>query len=272
MVEKRWIGDESPEELKTEYNPEGSIRRKAQLRLLDMLVYLDKICKEQNISYRLGKGNVLGAIRHGGFIPWDDDVDIVLERKDHKKLCNYLKHHSHPQYKLQTFGTDYGYVGAWATLRDLKSEYIQDSRVHTARKYRGLQVDLFSCENKVISSLYRFSAWITVYNNQLFVGRCMPIARMIHIVQYYVLHPIFRLIGLFFGDRDVYTHTYGTMLMSSHPSKTLYPCKPIMFEGLEFYGPANPSLYCEENYGSNYMVLPDKNKRNHHQASYIIND
>lgn len=92
---------ESAKELKEEYNPEGSLLRKAQLRMLDMLLYIDKICKDNGILYRLDGGNVLGAVRHGGFIPWDDDVDIVLDVKNFKKLCRYLEKHPHPHYKIQ---------------------------------------------------------------------------------------------------------------------------------------------------------------------------
>ena len=146
MSVERFNTGETPEDLKKKYNSEGTILRKAQLRMLDMLLYLDKVCREQKISYRIDAGNVLGAIRHGGFIPWDDDIDIVLSSKDYKKLLRYLIENPHKQYKLQSFKTDYGYVGAWAVLRDIKSEYIQDSKIHNARKYRGLQIDIFPYE------------------------------------------------------------------------------------------------------------------------------
>jgi lipopolysaccharide cholinephosphotransferase len=73
---------ETSEDLKAHFNPEGSTLKKAQDRMLDMLLYLDNVCKEQNVPYRIDAGNVLGAVRHGGFIPWDDDVDIVLLRRN----------------------------------------------------------------------------------------------------------------------------------------------------------------------------------------------
>ena len=66
---------ETDEDLKRQYNSKGSNLRKAQLRLLDMLVYLDKVCREQNIEYSLDSGNVLGAVRHGGFVFWGDGVE-----------------------------------------------------------------------------------------------------------------------------------------------------------------------------------------------------
>ena len=263
---------ETSEELRNKYNPDGSLLRKAQLRMLDMLLYIDKICRQEKIPYRISGGNVLGAIRHNGFIPWDDDIDIVLLRKDCRKLCRYLKKHPHPQYVIQTFGTDYGYVGAWPVLRDTKSEYIQDSRLHNARKYRGLQVDIFPCETRVIPFFYRISSLITTANHKWIVGRCTFMARIIYIIQYYILHPFFRFFGICIGDRNIYRHSYGANFKFKHTKEALYPFKPIKFEGYEFSGPASPDLYCKEHYGEKYMNLPNIDSRNYHQATYIIED
>ena len=62
--------------LKERYNPEGSKLRKNQLELVDILLDLAKICREHNIQWWLSSGTLLGAARHKGFIPWDDDLDI----------------------------------------------------------------------------------------------------------------------------------------------------------------------------------------------------
>ena len=110
MVETKIFNTgETARDLKEMYNPEGSLKRLVQLRLLDMLIYLDKVCKENGIDYRIDGGTVLGAVRHGGFIPWDDDVDVVVESsRDYSRLCDYLKNHPHPQYVLQNDETDKG--------------------------------------------------------------------------------------------------------------------------------------------------------------------
>lgn len=60
----------------------------------EILDYVVGLCKEHNLKYFLLYGTLLGAVRHQGFIPWDDDIDIVLERKDYNVLCRVLERES----------------------------------------------------------------------------------------------------------------------------------------------------------------------------------
>ena len=77
--------------LKEQYNPEGSELRKYQLHLTKALIEFDKFCKEHNIQYSLAFGTLLGAIRHKGFIPWDDDADLYMTRENANKLLSLAK-------------------------------------------------------------------------------------------------------------------------------------------------------------------------------------
>ena len=70
----------------SKYNGEGTMLRKAQLRMLDILIAVDKICRKHNIPYWLDYGTLLGAVRHGGFIPWDDDLDISMMKEDYDRF------------------------------------------------------------------------------------------------------------------------------------------------------------------------------------------
>ena len=68
------------------FNPEGSLLRRQQMRMLDILLEVDKICKRHDIKYWLSSGTLIGALRHNGFIPWDDDLDIEMMRSDYLHL------------------------------------------------------------------------------------------------------------------------------------------------------------------------------------------
>ena len=78
------------DELRQRYNPDGSLLRRQQLRMLDILVEVDRICKKHHIEYWLSSGTLIGALRHNGFIPWDDDLDIEMMRKDYLRLLEVL--------------------------------------------------------------------------------------------------------------------------------------------------------------------------------------
>lgn len=267
---------ETAEELKEKYNPEGSLRRKVQLRLLDMLIYFDKICKEINVDYRIDSGNILGAVRHGGFIPWDDDLDVAIEDYgDYKRLCKYLKTHPHPQFVLQDDTTDQGHIKYWNTLRDLKSEYIHleegEDLLDKMLKYRGLQIDIFPFEAGVIPSLYFRYANLNRKEKWALLEHKHYKVKIIRLFRTKIINPLLHIASRLFGDKRFYMYSYGAAFKARIPKEVLLPHRPIMFEGLEFSGPADPHKYCEVVYG-NYMDLPPVDKRDHHLVTYKIWD
>lgn len=257
--------------LKETYNPEGSVLRKCQLRMLDMLIYIDKVCRQLDIPYIIDGGTVLGAVRHGGFIPWDDDTDIAVPRKYFKKLCNYLEDYPHPQFVIQNASTDKGYMGGWAVLRDIKSEYIQNSIIHNIRKYRGVQVDIFPVEETFGLKVHRFSGRMTNFliDRQIKKGR-ISIARLGYLFSYKLIFPILRFISIFNRNNKL-MYTLGTPWSTVLDKEIFQNRSVVEFEGVNFYGPKNVKKYLCDLYGD-YMSLPPIDKRDHHQATCRIWD
>ena len=116
-------------------------RKKVWLISLDLLSEFDRVCKIHGLRYFLMFGTLLGAIRHRGFIPWDDDIDVVMPREDYEKLS--LWHHNFtPPYFLQTPQTDKGYYYSFNKLRNSNT-----TNMPIAFRYehfnQGISLDIF---------------------------------------------------------------------------------------------------------------------------------
>ena len=88
----------SNEELRARFNPEGSQLWKHQQRMVELLLAFDAICKRHHIRYWLIGGTLIGAARHQGFIPWDDDMDVQMLREDYLKMIEILPREVHIDY------------------------------------------------------------------------------------------------------------------------------------------------------------------------------
>ena len=86
--------------------------REVQLGELEVLKKLDEICSQLNLRYFLTYGTLLGAVRHQGFIPWDDDVDVMMPRPDYEKLIEYLQFNEKElsPFKLMHYRTNKEYI------------------------------------------------------------------------------------------------------------------------------------------------------------------
>ena len=112
-------------------------------RLMKMITFLEEICKKYNIQYFLDSGSLLGAIRHQGFIPWDDDLDIILFREDYDKLVTLLQN-TYP-YKVIDHHYTEGYIMPFAKLVDSTTKLVNNKIIETNEL--GLFIDLFPIDN-----------------------------------------------------------------------------------------------------------------------------
>ena len=82
---------------------------------LSILQEMDRVCRKNGIRYFLFSGTLLGAVRHKGFIPWDDDIDVVLLRDEYERFIHLPQEEFGPSYFLQTNGSDPEYI-QWSSL------------------------------------------------------------------------------------------------------------------------------------------------------------
>lgn len=116
--------------------------------LLDMLNEFDKVCRTNGLRYTVAYGTLLGAIRHGGFIPWDDDLDLVMSRDDYDRLCAAAEESFRPPYFFQTERTDPGFSRPFARLRNSGTTAFQQIEDYRTIPYnQGIFIDIFPLDN-----------------------------------------------------------------------------------------------------------------------------
>ena len=108
---------------------------------LEIMDEIHRICTKNNISYFLDSGSALGAIRHGGFIPWDDDMDIGLLREDYNRFIEIAKKELSDGFALQTFQNDANYYKLSAKIHKIGTFYPEEDAEDY--KYQCIFVDVF---------------------------------------------------------------------------------------------------------------------------------
>lgn len=250
--------------LRERFNPEGSLLRQYQLRMLEMLKYIDEVCNKHQIKYWLCSGTLIGAVRHGGFIPWDDDVDIEMLREDYKKFVHVIAHESQNKYVLQTHHTDRAYLAPYAKLRDLHSIIKEDNTNDLYYKYKGCYIDVFIMEPSSSLFINKASNFLQYY--LLFCPNAHlknKFWRNLYLnTMFWMLNKLaFPLCSLFskIGAKGQLRHTSGSCFTKKREKKDIFPLTKLKFEDYIFSVPGNYDAYLKKIYGS-YMDLPDFNK------------
>ena len=124
----------------------GEEFRRMQLLQLDMLVELDRVCREHNINYVIFCGTQLGAVRHKGYIPWDDDADIAMLRENYEKFKSYASELDPEVCFFQDHSTDPYYRWGYGKLRRTGTTFIRVGQEHIKCK-TGLFIDVFPLDD-----------------------------------------------------------------------------------------------------------------------------
>ncbi|MGN0504576.1 MAG: phosphorylcholine transferase LicD [Ruminococcus sp.] len=120
----------------------NQIMRKLQLEELEILRYFDSFCRENNLRYYIVGGSLIGAVRHKGFIPWDDDIDVSMPREDFDKLLKIAGEKLSPDYFLQNQKTEKGCYFYYAKLRKNGTYFGEDKFEHLPL-HKGIFIDIF---------------------------------------------------------------------------------------------------------------------------------
>ena len=245
-------------ELKARFNPEGSLLRRQQLIMREMVAELDRICRKHDIPYFLYGGTLLGAVRHDGFIPWDDDLDVGLLRKDYLRLMKVLPGELPPHIALQTNDTDKNYFYFFAKLRHRHS-FLDEGNYDKVFKERGVFIDIFPFD-KMRLWTHLVAEPLQGHTFKIFrLSDGSPSAmRKIRAITWFNRHitfPVLRFISRATGGKTL-TYDYGIPFHIVFDERDIFPLTTHAFEGLQLSVPGNSHHMLATQFGD-YMQLPD---------------
>lgn len=252
---------------------------------LEIVKEVVALCDRHNLMYYMLGGSMLGAIRHKGFIPWDDDIDLGMPRQDYERFLELAPQELSAHLKIVNYKTDPTYH--WYITRVLDTDTKVMERVFESEgKYTNLSIDIFPLDgtpnNKILRKLYNFRvmahrAMASLHYKDVIVTKNrnwkdaillwfmlkLPTQKMFN--HHKELDKCDRLLKKYPMDKSFYT---GNM-MGAYRTRELVPTSwygdssYYEFEGIKLRGIKEYDLYLKQLYGD-YMQLPPEDKRRIH--------
>lgn len=234
-------------------------------KLLEELVYIDEFCSENGIEYCLAYGSALGAKRHKGFIPWDDDVDIYMTLDGYEKFRELFKHKGNSDYYLQEIRPVNGMISD-AKLRINNTTYLEQL-YKNYDMHQGIYIDIFILFpapkqklKKMIMNVANQYLVLKELSNRRYKARkaYIPIFALMRLFPKNCLRKTaLSIIYKYRNSNSV--EFYDTDLRKYNRSfwkkETIFPVRKTDFENVQFYIPNDIETYLTKQYG-NYMEIP----------------
>ena len=259
--------------------PEYNIKE-LQGRLLEILVAFDKVCREHDLRYCICGGTLLGAVRHGGFIPWDDDLDCSMPRPDYERFIQHCKEWLPEHLEFVCAENDPAYPLPFGKIQDNRTTLIERRHLYYLG---GCYIDIFPFDGHSSNGLKRRLRCMRydrlkqllylVHRDPFRHGHgpssWIPLAvRKLHTMN--GLQQSIRRVML---EEDYDKCDYASSMTDSYkkvlPKAVIGNFKPYVFEGHEVMGIADFDTYLTCMYGPTYMTPPPPEDRFQHNFDYL---
>jgi len=262
-------------------NEGDTILRKVQLTELFLLDIFVGICKKHNLVYILDAGTLLGAMRHDGFIPWDDDIDVCMPWKDYKKFISIAAKELPPEILMQVPGQYLHNDAASVRLRDCRSFCCEAGCC--IDQPAGIFIDVFPLVHfpklpfgfakllmraAVFCRLNRVGNKVAInkYFFQYFKHALMDVVWLIASGVIHLFYYILRVVRPFVWNKE-----FGGIVFcpSGFEDSKLFPVRTHTFEGKEYSIPNDPDYYLTTIYGDWHEIPPPSKRGGEHQILYV---
>lgn len=243
-----------------------------QNKILEIMKYIDKVCRENDITYFIMGGTALGAVRHGGFIPWDDDLDIFMTPAEYAKFKVAMEKDGDTKFMIQEWRTTEKYL-EYAKVRMNGTTFIEESFKDRKDLHQGIYVDIMMLHKvpadneRIHKKVYYASKFVTLYAltqrnwkpkssgqamvvNLLKVLPCKMIAKWCY-------KQIFKYEDMKDGFKWCYWITPAKFRSGLFDKSFFEEPVDVPFEDTVLYGSKHIKEYLEYRYGD-YMKLPSE--------------
>lgn len=254
--------------------------RKLQKLQLKIAVEVKRICEKNDIAYFLDCGSMLGAVRHNGFIPWDDDMDIGFLREDYDRFIEVAQKELGKEFYLLTWDNNDEYPQPYAKLCLRETIYQEKIAGNANNKDNGIFVDLFPYDNvsdnriirffngvirKIVSHMLMIQCGYRVWEGKGFIKRVkfFPLIMSSLVLSRKMLKRLFMHMAYMYKDaktQEVGIEDGGVSLYWRYRRGDIEELFEVKFEEEDFPIPKNYDVLLKTAYG-NYMELPPEDKR-----------
>ncbi len=242
---------------------------------IEILKEVSSFCKKNDITYFLVGGTLLGAIRHKGFIPWDDDIDIGMLRDDYEKFLKLFPHDKTSKYYVQALEIDKNYWNCFAKVRK-SNTLVLEEKIKNLDLNKEINIDIFPFDYVASADYNKIkirAGFIRILRDSIHLKRHIKsnndchhkiLSRILTIFSVQTLYKI--QLKLMTKDKKQDSQNIACYVGDYNVEKefnlidVFLPLKKGEFEKLEFNIPNKPQIYLEKIYG-NYMELPPVEKR-----------
>ena len=275
MIRANQSGPRKPIELDSE------MLRGLQMVELELLCELDRICRKRGIPYCIVAGTMLGAVRHGGFIPWDDDADVAMLRSDYVRFREACATELDPEeFYFQDHEVTQGYRWGYGKLRRRGTLFLREHQEHMPYE-QGVFIDVFPLDSvpdsrmgRSLTNLKCFCVRKVLWSPVGAVACRSAVARRwFGLLSRIPETRAKRLLNNLVSKASSTRSRWVRILMFPTPNREYgylrewYETQaPATFEGVELQGVSNPDEYLRFKFGD-YMKMPPDNQRKSHPVS-----
>ena len=257
---------------------EKSVLKKLQLTELEILNEIDRICKKNNIKYFLIFGTLLGAVRHSGFIPWDDDVDIGMLQEDYNKFIKIASAELNEKYILDCGTTNKDYYLPFAKVRNKLTRFEEKNAINYNGN-KGIWVDIFPfgyTKYKKINIVMKFKSkflgllYGCLIEKNLKLNNCGFKAKLASKIL--SNHFVMKLINFLTLKNKETNNLVFCNISKIFNKNDFLPLVQLKFQDYEFPVPNNYDKILRELYGDYKKLSPINQRETHNPLKIVFED